>query len=200
MNIKRVMSMKWFILFQVCCYCLFNPFLNGATGQMNGPIFLDINAIKDQADVVLVGTLKSVSPPFEVLGKNFYEINPQEVLKGKLIKEGLLVIVTNIDSIEGSTPIIEPDFRYMLFLQQTKLEEKKAPSNIVFYKLVGNWKGIISLNKEASERRAVQNILKNYKINIYDMVPEFIMAMGYSLNEQARFIYETLGLNKNQRE
>lgn len=172
------------LLLLTLCVWLSGPILCGEARDVDSPISLDINWLKSQADVILVGNLESVPPPYEVLGRIFYKIEPRGVLKGSLPTESRLLVRTDVDSYEGSTPSVERSVSYMLFLKQIKLEDKAAPTNLTYYCLVGNWKGIVSLDKNASERRAVDNIAKRYGVNIQEMAEEFKEAMQYSLKQQ----------------
>lgn len=167
-----------------CCCILSLLSVSGVAGQMNNnPFILDINSVKDNADLVLVGSLELIYPPFEILGKDFYKIHSNEILKGKLFVNSLIVITRNVSSYEGIAPTVEPDSKYMLFLKRTELKENV--SKLVLYQLTGNWKGIISADSKASEKRAVQNILKHYGINIHKDMPNFIKAIRYSLNKES---------------
>jgi hypothetical protein len=205
MKIKSKHKIKTTILFYIFIFCfLSGSFLNGSAGQMESPIFLNINNIKEHADLVLIGNLEPVAPPYEVLGKDFYKMSPREVLKGEVTENSLLVVITNVDSSEGRSPIIEPELTYMLFLQRMTLEDQAAPSGLVFSRLVGNWKGIISLDRKASETRSVNAIKKQYGIEIQASVADFIAAMRCSLSRLTKIdlsseaikIYQSLGLNR----
>ena len=72
----------------------------------------------------------------------------------------------------------------MLFLKKVKVNDKNAPPNMVFYGFVGNWKGIIPLDANASEQRSVNNIKENYGVNVIESVADFKEVMRYSLNPQ----------------
>ena len=141
---------------------------------------LNINTAIESADVILVGSLQPTASPYEVLGKNFYKIKPETILKGNFATNSLLFIVTNIDSSEGSPAKVEAGLPYMLFLQQVDITSEGFPKELVAYHLVRNWKGIISLDEKASEQRAIRNIKKKSGIWIPNLSREFIEAVKFS--------------------
>ncbi|MCX5753122.1 MAG: hypothetical protein NTW97_05685, partial [Candidatus Krumholzibacteria bacterium] len=166
------------------------------------------------ADVVLVGKLDSIPIPYEVLGKDFYAIKPDSVLNGFVGEGSVLVIEWNKASWEGSPALVQPSFSYMLFLRRIDLHSEGLPKELTAYCLVRNWKGIISLSKNASERRAVRHIQRNYGIWVDDVVQEFVEAVRFSvsnyandedlkevqLSKGATKIYNALKLKQRQQE
>ena len=161
---------------------------------MNNVVSLDINSVKNQADIILIGNLEIVVQPNEVIGKKrfyengilgniFYEIKAIEVLKGHLPAKSFLLVRTNVNSSEGKAPSVE-SLPYLLFLHKVELDKDAVLQDLVFYGLVGNWKGIISLDGTALECRAVDRIVKQYGINIRERQEDFKAAMRYSLKEQ----------------
>lgn len=187
---------RWVIVsFLLVAYsCLCGPTLYGGTREMNNVVSLDMKSVKNQADLVLFGNLEIVAQPNEVIGKKrfyengilgntFYKINAVEILKGHLPANSFLIVRTNVNSSEGKAPSVE-SLPYLLFLQKVELDKDAALQNLVFYRLVGNWKGIISLDRTASECRAVDRIAKQYGINIRERLEDFKEAMRYSLKEQ----------------
>ena len=104
-------------------------------------------------------------------------------MKGNLPAQRLLVVDVNVLSSEGRLPSIEL-LPYMLFLRKVELDKNAVLQNLVFYRLVGNWKGIISLDRTALECRAVDRIAKQYGINIHERLEDFKEAMRDSLKEQ----------------
>jgi len=186
---------RWFIvLFLLIAYgCLCGPTLYGGTREMNNVVSLDINSVKNQADLVLIGNLELITQLDEVMKKNrfygkemtlkFYRIKAVEILKGNLPAKCFLVVRTNVLSSEGKNPSIE-SLPYLLFLQEVKIDDESFLEGLVFYRLVGNWKGIISLDRTALECRAVDRVAKQYGVNIRERPEDFKEAMRYSLKEQ----------------
>ena len=176
--------MKSQILFLMCVLFLglLPSFHIAISAESTGPAILNLNEVKEGATVVLFGTVESASAPFEVLGKSFYRIHPESVLKGRFDTNGFLVVVTAVDSSEGIPPAFEPRIPYALFLRETKLQESDAPTNVRCYALVGNWKGVVALDKRAAEVRAVRNMAKHCGIDIQDGVEDFKQALRYSLS------------------
>jgi hypothetical protein len=188
--------------------CLFMTIPMGLQAEYWDYFNIDLNAVKDKADEVLIGTLKPASPPFRTLKYKFYQIYPAEILKGEIRQDtGLLALRKNIQSSEGSMPLIDPDCQYMLFLKRATIEDKNAKIfDYACYALVSNWQGIISLEEKAREKRALQNIQKRYGVNILDDVPGFKEALRYSLTKEPKKelssstvkIYNALGLKKKE--
>jgi len=197
MNANTILnkSFKSVVLFPLIAgSCLFGLTLYAGGGEMNSIVAMNLNAIKDQADLILIGNLEVVDQPNEMIekkilyesrirGKKFYTIKAVEILKGNLPAQCLLVVDVNVLSSEGCPPSIEL-LPYMLFLKEVKLDDKAVPQNLVFYRLAGNWKGIISLDRTALECRAVNSIAKQYGININEKLEDFKEAIRYSLKEQ----------------
>ena len=183
-----------------------------SAGRLHSMTFLDLNVAKENADVIVVSMLDHMPVPYEVLGKNFYRIRPDDVLKGSLATNSLLVIETNVDSSEGKPAMVEPAFRYMLFLQKINLGREGLPRKFVAYRLIGNWKGIVSLDKKAAERRAIRKIQQHYEVLIDDMSQEFVDAVRFSvgdygskrgrgrdeLSDSAATVYNALNLKQSR--
>ncbi len=149
-----------------------------AKGEGKGNmVSLDLNLIKEQADVIVTAHLVPVLPPYEVLGKDFFRIMSDDVIDGSLTTNSLLAVITNVDSSEGKAAEIETNVLYMLFLQEVDLSEEGLPDGLIAYSLVGNWKGIVSLDKNAMEQRAVRRLERQHGIRIYDVSQEFVEAV-----------------------
>lgn len=133
-------------------------------GGKSSMISLDLNIEKEKADVILTARLIPAPLPYEVLGKKFYQIVPDDIINGILAENSFLVVITNVLSSEGKPAEIETDVSYMLLLRKIDLSLEGLPDELTAYSLVGNWKGIISLDKNAVERRAVRKIEKQYGI------------------------------------
>lgn len=113
--------------------CLFGITLYAGGGEMNSVVAINLNAIKDQADLILIGSLEIVDQPNEVigekrfyengiLGNKFYQIKAVEILKGHLPPKCFLIVRTNVSSSEGKSPSVE-SLQYLLFLQKVELNE-----------------------------------------------------------------------------
>ena len=174
---------------------------------------LDLNLVKKQADVIVTARLIPVPPPYEVLGKDFFRIMPDDAIAGSLVTNSLLVVKKNVLSSEGTATEVQTNVLYMLFLQKNDLSLEGLPDTFVAYSLVGNWKGIVSLNKHAVEQRAVCRLESQYGIRIDDVPKEFVEAMKATvdtpvddatkggqkkkeLSEGAKNVYNTLKLEK----
>ena len=140
-------------------------------------ISLDLNRVKERADVIVTARLVPVAPPYEVLGKDFFRIVPHDVIDGGLATNSLLVIITNVDSSEGKAAEVETNVLYMLFLQRVDLSSEGLPNGVVAYTLVGNWRGIVALDKNAIERRAVRKLEHQYGIKMDDVSQYFVEAV-----------------------
>jgi len=158
--------------------------------------------VEKNADLVMTAKLKAVKAPYEVLGKKFYTIETEDLLKGEITKNSLLVTDTVSDSSEGPAPTIESAVSYVLFLKQ--IENSKTGIND--YKLVDNWKGIISLDRSASEKRSVKAIERQHGVNIQNSPSDFIDVIrcvirgepDKNISESALGMYESLGLRKQK--
>ena len=142
---------------------------------------IDINAVKNAADVILISKLEQMPPPYEVLGINYYRIIPEDILSGSLPENSLVVVETNIDTWKGKPPMIESAFRYLLFLKKIEISEDKLPLDYIGFELVGNWKGILSIDDNAAEQRAIQSIERQYSISLNQHKIAFIDALKFSL-------------------
>ena len=158
---KKKISIKWVKIFLVTV-CMNVEALPVNAGNEEVPldnvISVDLNLIKKKADVIMIGKLVAEPLPYEVFTKDFYRIKSDGVIKGKLDKNSLLIVITQVDSSEGSSAKVELNKRYMLFLQKIDLSSEGLPEKFAAYCLVGNWKGIISLDKTATERRSIRRI------------------------------------------
>ena len=184
MNTIQNKAIKSVVPFLLIAGSLFGLPLYAGGEEMNSVVAMNLNTVKNQADLILAGNLELAAPPYNVLGKDFYKIKALEVLKGRMSTNCFLVVWRRLLSSEGSAPSIEAQLPYMLFLQEVKLDDKFVPQDSVYYRLVGNWKGIISLDRTALECRAVDRIAKQYGINIRERQEDFKEAMRYSLKEQ----------------
>ena len=171
-----------YVLVGLILWCLGN--CAGAGDVRDNMVNFNINTIKNRADVILIGKLESIPPPFETLRWDFYKISTSKTLKGPIVTNGLIVVESNVDSSEGSPPEIEQRPTYMLFLQDASKMPGLPARGFAYYRLVGNWKGILSLDKNAQEYRAVRNIENNYGIKVNDVAPDFIEALEYSLKDR----------------
>lgn len=185
----------------IACGCIFGFTSFAGEEGANSILAMNLSAIKSQADLILIGNLEVIGQPNEMIdkktlyeslirGKQFYKINAVEILKGNLPKKCLLFVRRNVDSSEGSPPSVEAQIPYMLFLHEVKLDDENLSKDLVCYKLVGNWKGIISLDGTASERRSIDRIAKQYGININERPEDFKEAIRYSLKEQGTKVPE----------
>lgn len=138
---------------------------------------LDLNLVKECADVIVTARLVPVTPPYEVLGKDFFRIAPNDVLDGCLETNSMLVITINIDSSEGKAAEVEPNLLYLLFLQRVDLSAEGLSDGIIAYTLVDNWKGIVALNKRAVERRSVDRLEIQYGLNMDDISQYLVEAL-----------------------
>lgn len=149
-----------------------------AKGERKGDmVSLNLNLIRQQADTIVTAYLVYVPPPYEVLGKDFYRIMPDDAIDGSLATNSLLAIITNVDSWEGRAAEIETNVLYMLFLNEVDLSLDGLPEGLIAYSLVGNWKGIVSLDKNAVEQRAVRRLEYRYGIKVNDVSQEFVDAV-----------------------
>lgn len=191
------------ILLQVVCVIfLLGWHVTDSVGSNRrySPIFWHVDNVEKSAEVVLIAKIDIVKAPYDVLGKEFYTMKPVKLLKGEITENDLLVIITNIDSTEGIPPSIESKFSYMLFLKQVVNKNDYAKTGLKYYKLVGNWKGIISLDRGASERRSVEAIRRQYGIDVQAAVLDFIDAIKYIIfnevdkkhSQSALKIYQSL--------
>ena len=106
--------------------------------------------------------------------------------------------------------------RYMLFLQKADLAAEGFPDTLVAHRLVGNWKGIFSLDPNAVETRAVYGIERQHGVKIHDARQEFVEAMKASfyvagddkkqddpepenLSEHAQAVYDALELHMHEK-
>lgn len=140
-------------------------------------ISLDLYLVKERADVIATARLVPVAPPYEVLGKDFFRIAPDDVVDGCLETNSMLVIITNVDSSDGKAAEVEPNLLYLLFLQRVDLSAEGLPNGVAAYTLVGNWKGIVALDKGAVERRAVRRLEIQHGINMDDISRYFVEAV-----------------------
>jgi hypothetical protein len=177
-------------------------------GRDNNMVYLDLNLVKKNTDVILVGRLVPVPPPYEVLGRDFYQIIAKTVINGGLMPNSLLVMTTNIDSSEGRPVKIELDMPYMLFLQKVDLASEGLPDRFVAYRLIGNWKGIVALDPTAHERRAIRRIELQHGIKIDDTREEFVEAINASfidtqsqieLSDGGRAVFNALNLKVHKK-
>lgn len=154
-----------------------------AEGERKGNmISLDLNLVMERSDAILTARLVPVPLPYEVLGKEFYQIMPDDVIDGSLDTNSLLVVITNVLSSEGKAAEIERDVLYMLFLRKVDLSADGLPSGLAAYYLVGNWKGVVPLDAIAVERRAVRRLEYQYGINVDDVPQEFVEAVKASFD------------------
>jgi hypothetical protein len=165
------------------------PAITLCGGGVDLLLHLDVAHMRDRADVIVTGRLKSVGP-YKESPKGFYEIVEQDVLKGMLPTNSLLVVHTGSYSTEGSDPIIESLTPYCLFLEKVNLDIRKAPSNMVNYQVIGTWKGIIPLYSKARERRAIIFIEKDYGVDISEKMRAFTDAIRYSIDRHTRLTNE----------
>jgi hypothetical protein len=176
-----------------------------------GVLHIDIGQMGSKADLVLIGNLEAISPPYETLKIVFYKITATKVLKGIMPTNSLLVIYSTINSSEGSNPIIESHIPYLLFLEEVNLGDQSVPQNIDFYQVIRTWKGIIPLEKYAKERRPFMFIEKDYGIHLAERLQDFREAMEFHfaqfkeeshnkslLKEGTLNVYEVLDLDDAQ--
>ena len=52
--------------------CLFGPTLYAGGGEMNSIVAMNLNTIKDQADLILIGNLEIVDQPNEMIKKKYF--------------------------------------------------------------------------------------------------------------------------------
>lgn len=181
----------------------------GQVMQHKGVMHINIKAMNEKADLILIGSLEPVPAQYKETVKGFYIISAEEILKGGLASNSLLVVHQDIDSSEGAHPVIEEHVPYVLFLECVKLDEQIAPQDTTYYQVSQTWKGIIPLIKEAKEQRPFLFIEKNYGINISERLEEFREAMAFycaqlkgtgqgklALKDGALNVYETLGFGK----
>jgi len=176
----------------------------------------NIDDLMENSDVVLIGELASVPVPYEVLGKDFYRIIPDNVIIGSIEANSYLFIIYNVFSSYGRTPIIERSIRYMLFLKKQDLSTEGMPAGCSTYSLVESWKGSIPLDKAAEEKRGVTFIERYRDVRVLDSPDEFVEAikevarirkcklnnesaqMDPSLSEGAKEIYKKLTLTRSK--
>lgn len=183
--------------------------INVSADNLQNMTSIDINIVKNSADVIIISKLEQIHPPYEVLGISYYKIIPEDILAGSLPENSLVVVETNIDTWKGSPPMVEPAFSYLLFLKQIELSEDVLPPNYSGFELVGNWKGIISIDNNAAEQRAIQSIERQYNISINNHKMAFINALKYSLKrvksdnemalealpDDAAYLYKKMGMH-----
>ena len=204
-------EMKVYSIILIGLVSAFGVSVFGDNIRKGGVLHIDIGQMSSKADLVLIGNLEAISPPYEVLGKVFYEIAATNVLKGVMPTNSLLVIHSNIDSSEGSNPVVESNIHYLLFLEEVKLGDQSAPQNIAYYQVIRTWKGIIPLEKHARERRPFMFVEKDYGINLAEKLQDFREAMEFHyaqlkeaghnksmLKEGALNVYEALDLDNGQ--
>jgi hypothetical protein len=156
--------------------------------------YLDINKIKKDADVVVTGRLNYLpvllpDDRMAYLGK-LYHAMPDGVIKGQLPTNNI-VGITRVLSSEGKPAQIESDKRFLLFLKEFDSTSKDVSDGPVVYRLVGNWQGIVALDKTAKERRAVISIEKQFGVKIDDMPEAFVEAIKASFLEHDAVAGET---------
>jgi hypothetical protein len=194
------------VLFTVSLFFVIHTY--GQAMQHDSVMHVNVKVMGERADLILIGTLSPVMAKYKETVKTFYKISAEEILKGELTDNSLLVVHQDIDSSEGSHPVIEAHVPYMLFLECVKLDDKVAPQDTTYYQVIQTWKGIIPIIKGAKERRSFQFIEKDYDINFAEKLQDFREAIAlYSLQlqgvgqdkstvkEGALNIYKALGLD-----
>ena len=200
LNVAIIMAVSFF--FAIHAY--------GQTSQHEGVMHINVKAMAERADLILVGSLEPTPAQYNETVKDFYRISAEEILKGELVSNSLLVVHQDIDSTEGSHPVIESHIPYMLFLECVKLDKQVAPQDTTYYQVIRTWKGIIPLIKGAKEQRPFQFIEKDYGINLAERSQEFREAMAFQyapqrgavqgksmLKDGALSVYKGLGLDNN---
>ncbi len=103
MQNRSIMSIIPFLF--IASSCLFG-IVSYAGGKANSILTVNLNTIKEQAELILIGNLQAVTHPDEIIGENrfcenrirgekFYRIKAVEILKGNLPAKCFLVVRTN---------------------------------------------------------------------------------------------------------
>jgi hypothetical protein len=156
-------------------------------------LVLDVNYIKNNAEVVVVGQL--IAAPMslhqKIDGNMLYEIVQHSFVKGKVSTNSVIAIMTRISSSDGAPARVEERKEYMFFLEKGDMGASEYYDDLVVYRLVGNWQGIVALDKTARERRAVISIEKQFGVKIDDMPEAFVEAIKASFLEHDAVAGET---------
>jgi hypothetical protein len=152
-----------------------------------GTVFsVDLNELIEKADLVLTGTLVPAPLPYRVLDKKFYRIMPITPIAGGFVTNSVLFVPLISDW--GPPVKIESNMCYMLFLQKVDLLAEGLSKEINAYRLVEDWKGILSLDKAACERRSLRKIAKDYGIVLDDRPQELIDAIKASVRGTVEYM------------
>ncbi len=193
MNARRLKELKALIIRGLFIGVLTN--MDSTTKAAQGDMFhLDINRITKEADIILTGRLVPVPVSIEQMKylRKVYSIVPNRIFKGQFTTNSLLdVKLRGLSTAEASVVRIEENVLYMLCLKRLDLSSTDIPDDLVIYRLVGNWQGIIALDKTARERRAVVSIEKQFGVKIDDMPEAFVEAIKASFVEHDAVAEET---------
>jgi hypothetical protein len=157
-----------------------------------------------KAQFVTVAKATKVEAPYEVLGRWFYMLAPEEVIKGAIDKKHYLEIIYNRDTRWGNEPDPEGGIPFVLFLNPNNPEDA-APRDFTYYSLVDHWKGIIALNEKSKEQRSSNEILSLLGINVAAMSGSFVKSLQLCADtaqfqeaNDAVFVYRALHLKRSE--
>ena len=158
---------------------------------------IDLISQMGEADVIVIGKLTLISLEDFVASRSLFmstrylchKMIVEEVLKGPIPEKSYFAWEPAVYSSYGFSPMIE-DFSYLMFLKRVSGSDGANSSPVndgVLYRLVGepvgNWHGIVALNQEATEQRAVKSIARFYGVNVQERWAGFLEALRYFLRK-----------------